>query len=152
MSKVRVSKTIISDALDIAALDRHAWASNKDSEFIPDGEHAWRLWCEHSIMFTAKINDETVGAILAFYCENGVYCIHKVIVSSDHRGNGIGNLLFESLLTTLDIKKVSTSLTVDPNNKNAISLYSKWGFAAKALVNGYYRSYEDRLIMVREPH
>ncbi len=152
MSKVRVSKTVISDSLGIAALDRNSWGNNKDSEFIPDGEHAWRLWCEHSIMFSAKINGEIVGAILAFYCESGVYFVHKIIVSSDHRGNGIGSLLFESLLTTLDAKKVSSCLTVEPSNKNAISLYDKLGYEVKELVNGYYRSYEDRFIMVREPN
>lgn len=151
MSDVIISKSLISDFLDIAALDRDAWQDNKHAEFIPDGEHAWRLWCEHSIMFSAKLDDEIVGAIVAFYCENGVYCVHKVIVSRAYRGKGIGGLLFESLLQRLDLKKVDSFLTVDPTNKSALSLYHKWGYEQKELIKGYYRSYEDRIVMFRKP-
>ena len=29
------------DFLEIAKLDREAWAQNRNSEYIPDGEHVW---------------------------------------------------------------------------------------------------------------
>ncbi len=151
MSNITVSVTVSSDFLEIAALDRAAWQSNHHAEFIPDGEHAWRIWCEHSVMYTARCEEEIVGAILAFQCENGVYCLHKVMVSQEYRGKGIAGLLFKALFNDLDAKKVDSFLTVDPLNKVALALYKKLGYRIKELVAGYYRSHEDRYLMLRKP-
>lgn len=56
--------------------------------------------------------------------------LFRMYVSKNHRGNGIGKLLIEGLLyrvkTLGDIEQIN--LTVVSNNKNAKSLYEKFGF------------------------
>lgn len=151
LSEIKITKTMPTDFLAIAALDRVAWLNNAHGEFIPDGEHAWRIWCQHAVMYSAKCDDEIVGAILAFACEDGRYCLHKVMVDDSQRGKGIGGMLFKTLFDELDEKRVECFLTVDPNNSHAIALYESWGFDERELVEGFYRAHEHRYVMTRKP-
>jgi phosphinothricin acetyltransferase len=146
---MKVRKAETRDFLAIAALDREAWKQNRNSEFIPDGEHAWRLWVEHALVFCTEINGEIVGTILAFPSVKDTYCVHKVFVSYEHRDQGIGSKLFSVLLQEIDRKKTDAFLTVDPSNNTAIALYNKWGFTDQIYVKGYYRDDEDRLVLTR---
>lgn len=140
----------VGDFLKIAALDRLAWAENRFSEFIPDGEHVWRIWVEYAHVFCAREKKEIVGAILAFpTLIKGKFCIHKVFVHKDYQGEGIGSQLFFLLLKILDAKGASSFLTVDPQNEKALNLYQKWGFSQSVLIKGFYRPYEDRLVLER---
>jgi [ribosomal protein S18]-alanine N-acetyltransferase len=138
------------DFLAVAALDRVAWQQNAHSEFIPDGEHVWRIWCEYALVFVAKEEEKVVAAILAFPCINGSYCVHKVMVDESCRGKGLGSKLFQVLLQEIDHLNVDAFLTVDPANANAIKLYAKWGFTERTFVTGFYRDYEDRFVLVRK--
>jgi ribosomal protein S18 acetylase RimI-like enzyme len=138
------------DFLAIAALDRVAWMKNAHSEFIPDGEHVWRIWCEHALVYVGKREGNVVSAILAFPGTDGRYCVHKVMVDESCRGQGIGSKLFEILLKEIDRRKADAFLTVDPTNENAVKLYTKWGFTERSFVAGFYREYEDRLVMKRK--
>lgn len=139
------------DFLDIARLDREAWAQNRNSEYIPDGEHAWRLWAEHALVYCAWDGNKLVGAVLAFpTMTNGLYCVHKVFVDHTYRGKGIGSELFDAVLKACDDIGVSCFLTVDPENEGAIRLYEKWGFTERQFVKGYYRPEEDRLVLTRQ--
>ena len=53
---ITIRKSKISDFLEISELDRQAWRDNRNSDFIPDGEHVWRLWVEYSTVFVAEYN------------------------------------------------------------------------------------------------
>lgn len=139
------------DFLSIAALDRRAWLSNRYSEFIPDGEHAWRIWVEHALVYIAEENGTVIGAILAFPCVSGPWCVHKVFVAHEKRGLGIGTQLFDVLLNDLDRLGTPSFLTVDPVNERALNLYEKWGFTDRTFVKGYYRPHEDRFVLTRKP-
>lgn len=139
------------DFLDIAALDRRAWRRNRSPEFIPDGEHVWRIWAEHALTFCARVDGVLVGAIVAFPCRSGVYCLHKVFVDEAYRSRGVGGALLSRLLEQADALGVSLFLTVDPANEAARRLYRRLGFVEEALVQGYYRPHEDRYVMVRAP-
>ncbi|MFK7951190.1 MAG: GNAT family N-acetyltransferase [Saprospiraceae bacterium] len=145
--KIKPSKS--SDFLEVAALDRIAWKSNSHSEFIPDGEHVWRIWCENALMFTAFLDKKIVGAILAFPCLDDTFCIHKVFVHPTQRNQGIGAKLFEVLNSKLDELQKDGWLTVSPDNENARKLYAKWGFTNETFCKGFYRSYEDRFVLLR---
>ncbi len=147
---MEIRKTKTTDFLAIAALDRMAWKANSHSEFIPDGEHIWRVWCENAIMFSAIHEEEIIGAILAFPCLDGSFCIHKVFVAPKLRGQGIGTQLFKQLTKALDEINVDSWLTVSPDNENARKLYAKWGFTDATFKKGYYRSYEDRFVLLRK--
>ncbi|MEF2144570.1 MAG: GNAT family N-acetyltransferase [Desulfovibrionaceae bacterium] len=137
------------DFMDIAALDRVAWSRNRNAGFIPDGEHVWRIWAEHALTFTAREAGQLLGAIVAFPCLDGRYCVHKVIVDLDERGKGIGSRLFERLLAELDSIGADSFLTVDPENEAALALYAKWGYDERLFVPGYYRPEEDRYVLTR---
>jgi ribosomal-protein-alanine N-acetyltransferase len=135
--------------LRIAELDRQAWLDNRNPEFIPDGEHVWRIWVEHALVFVAVEADRVIGAVLAFPCLSGDYCLHKVFVHPSQRGKGLGSLLFEKLLGEVDSRGAGCFLTVDPINDAAIRLYAKWGFSDRQFVKGFYRANEDRLVLRR---
>ncbi|MET0237994.1 MAG: GNAT family N-acetyltransferase [Kibdelosporangium sp.] len=69
-------------------------------------------------------------------------------VRSDCRRKKIGARLLERSLESLqsvDVKHVT--LTVDPGNEHAITLYKKTGFLVKELQQDYLGPGEDRLLM-----
>lgn len=152
MSAITISPARINDAAAIATLDREAWEGMRYSDAIPDGLHAWRIWCEHALTFVARTpGGMIVGAVLAFPCANETFCLHKIMVAADLRGQGIGSRLFSRLVGELDQRKAYCFLTVAVENHRAIELYRKWGFENEELVAGYYRKGEDRLVLTRLP-
>jgi [ribosomal protein S18]-alanine N-acetyltransferase len=148
---IRIRKAGGKDFLSIARLDRKAWRQNRHSKFIPDGEHAWRLWVENALVYCARQEGTIVGAILAFPCLCGDFCIHKVFVQAGSRNKKIGTRLFMRLLRDLDQRGAPSFLTVDPLNKSALALYTRWGFTERTFVKGFYRKNEDRLVLKRRP-
>jgi GNAT superfamily N-acetyltransferase len=138
-----------SDFLEVAALDREAWKQNRNSQYIPDGEHVWRIWLEHALAYTAKENGKVAGAIVAFPCISGQWFVHKVFVDLEIRGRGIGTRLFEILLSQIDEIKADCFLTVDPAYGDTIRFYETLGFIDKIFFPGYYRSNEDRFVLTR---
>jgi phosphinothricin acetyltransferase len=133
----------------IAEIDRNAWKHSRNGEFIPDGEHVWRLWIEHALVFVARQAEDVTGAVIAFPCISGVFCAHKVFVHESSRHAGIGTRLFEVLLDELDKLQVDCFLTVDPVNEALINLYTRLGFTEKQFIEGFYRSDEDRYVLTR---
>jgi phosphinothricin acetyltransferase len=148
---IRIQKAKERDFLEIAHLDRIAWKQSRNSRFIPDGEHAWRLWVELALVYCAQKDGRIVGAILAFPGLSGEFCIHKAFVDPSCRKIKIGTRLFKRLLQDLDQRGVHSFLTVDPLNENALGLYTKWGFEKCDFKKGYYRKSEDRLVLKRRP-
>ena len=139
----------VEDFLEIAALDRVAWAQNRNSEFIPDGEHIWRHWIEDGLVFVAEEEHEIKGAVIAFRALKGHFVGHKMFVARATRGQGIGRKLLATLLAEIDQYGESCYLTVDPVNTKAIALYESLGFSEREFVKGYYREIEDRFVMTR---
>lgn len=142
------------DFLQIAALDRIAWPDEPEV-FIPDGEHAWRLWCEHALVLAAKLSARTLpdsgdvaGALLMFPTIQGESFLHKIMVHPEGRGRGIGSELMRAGLARATTR---TLLTVNPENSAAVRLYENFGFEIRELVKGYYRAHEDRYLMQYTP-
>jgi GNAT superfamily N-acetyltransferase len=160
---MEIRRARIGDFMTIASLDRCAWAQNRNAEFIPDGEHVWRLWVEHGLVFCAVASQDDathpgeeavdegrlIGAIVAFPCLSGAFCVHKAFVEADYRGQRIGTRLFGALLDELDRLGAEAFLTVDPINETGIRLYERWGFRERRFVQGFYRPYEDRYVLTR---
>ena len=137
------------DFLAVAALDRQAWSENREATFIPDGEHAWRLWTEHAIVSVYEPDDVVLGAALAFPTLSGTFCLHKIFVDRSCRGEGVGTKLMNETLFQIDRLGVACFLTVDPSNEAAIRLYESFGFVDRDFVKGYYRAAEDRFVLTR---
>lgn len=152
---VRVERAIPRDFLDIAALDRIAWPDAADT-FIPDGEHIWRVWCEHATVLVGRLeagqelaaSNRIAGALVVFPTEGGETFLHKIMVHADCRGRGIGTDLMRA---ALERASSTVLLTVDPVNEAAIRLYRNFGFEVRERVPGYYRPHEDRLVMACPP-
>lgn len=134
---------------DIARLDRVAWLESFKGEFIPDGEHVWRIWVEYALTFVAVEEGKIVGVSLAFPCNDGKYDVHKLFVAKEHRGKGIGTELMRILIDGLDTLKVDSFLTVYPKNLPAIALYNKLGFSDKKFEKDFYGEDEDRFVLTR---
>jgi len=140
------------DFLRIAALDSVAWG---DQTFIVDGEHTWRIWCEYATVLVARAADANaddpravVGALLMFPTNGQLLILHKIMVDARYRGRGLGKALMHA---ALERAALPVMLTVDPANAPAVELYKKQGFTIRELVKGYYRSGEDRYVMVHTP-
>ena len=147
---MQIRKAKISEFTAIAKLDRVAWLESFKGEFIPDGEHVWRIWVEFASTFVAvDEKNNIIGASLAFPCNHGVYNVHKLFVAKEHRGKGIGTELMRVLLEEIDKLQVDSSLTVYPKNPSAIALYTKLGFTDKKFEKDYYGEEEDRFILTR---
>jgi len=145
-----ISPAVAADFLPIAALDREVWRDTPCGDVIPDGEHVWRIWCEHALVYVARTPEgELAGVILAFPGMLDVLCVHKVMVAEKHRGRGVGSLLFSALLEEIDRRGRACFLTVSPENHAAVALYRKWGFTQEQFVAGYYRETEHRLVLTR---
>lgn len=140
------------DFLEIAALDRMAWPEEPDT-FIPDGEHAWRLWCEYGTVMIAAGTAENqqhklAGALLMFPTNTEETFLHKIMVHPEFRGQGIGSALMKQALQTATSVVL---LTVNPDNIPAVRLYEGFGFQTRTRIEGYYRPHEHRLLMEFRP-
>jgi ribosomal protein S18 acetylase RimI-like enzyme len=74
--------------------------------------------------------------------------IHSFYIEESFRYRGIGKNLLENVIDIL--KKdgfKSVQLTVDPDNKPALSLYGRFGFVKKLLEIGEYGEGRDRVLM-----
>lgn len=133
--------------LAIHALDRQAWGS---SDFIVDGEHTWRIWCEHATVLVAGLEPDgpVLAALLCFRGTGAVDVLHKIFVHPDHRGDGLGSQLMRALLAGA---RRPVILTVDPANIRALGVYERMGFVKQELVSGFYRPDEDRYVMRWNP-
>lgn len=118
---------------------------------------------EHAVVFNAVADGSTdlLGSVLSFPCmprneeqQVTTYCLHKVMVAKEHRGNKIGSALMAACLAETDRLGADSFLTVNPVNTAAIALYKSWGFEVtpSSLVKGYYEQAAsgDRLVIVRK--
>ena len=152
MTNYRIETANASDFLAIASLDRIAWPDVPDT-FIPDGEHIWRVWCDHATMLiarslgTSRLSDslDIVAALVMFPTKQQEIFLHKIMVHPSCRGQGIGSALMESALKQAETPVL---LTVDPHNEAAVQLYHNFGFTVRERMDGYYRPHEDRYMMV----
>jgi [ribosomal protein S18]-alanine N-acetyltransferase len=148
-SRIRIVRAGAQAFLGVAALDRVAWRQTRRGRQIPDGEHAWRHWCSDALTWVACRAGRVVGAITAFPCVDGKYCLHKVMVAEHCRGQGVAARLMAALLKEIDRRGADVFLTVDPSNQPALRLYERWGFTTRRFVRGYYRKREDRYVLTR---
>ena len=150
MSHIKIQPANALDFIAIAALDRIAWKEGPESEFIPDGEHVWRVWTEHALTFIARDNyGDLIGVVLAFSTVRHGYCLHKIMVVKKHRNQGICAKLLTALLAAIDSENASCFLTVSPANHDALKLYRQRGFTQEEFHVGYYRATEDRFLLTR---
>lgn len=138
------------DFLNIAALDRISW-DDSGADFIPDGEHVWRVWCEYATVLVARTSDDLptshdiAGALVYFPTNRDEFFLHKIMVHPQLRGRGLGTDLMHA---GLKLATAPVLLTVNPENEPAVRVYEKLGYRVRELVHGYYRPHEHRYVMM----
>lgn len=85
----------------------------------------WRMMFETGSGVVAEMGGEIVGTTMWFPCGEGRATIGMVIVSKDHRGGGIGRIVFESALEQSGCQTLMLNST-----SVALPLYRKLGFEA----------------------
>ena len=149
---ITVENAKVSDFLAIAELDRNAWSENRNSGFIPDGEHIWRIWVEHALTVVAKDDKTPVGFGLAVpTLDEKMFYIHKVLFSKEYRGKGIGTKVVNNMVTYFDANSITAILSTDPINYAMQKVVENCGFDERFFEKGYYRPEEDRWIYKRYP-
>jgi [ribosomal protein S18]-alanine N-acetyltransferase len=89
----------------------------------------------------------TLGAIAAGSAEGWVL---SLAVAPAHRSRGLARALTEAVLARLEAAGAArVLLTVDPENRPAIALYERLGFAAVGGEDDYFGPGERRLVMAR---
>jgi len=152
MFNVEIRWASVKDFLEIAELDRVFWVHNRNSEFIPDGEHVWRHWVEHAYVCVAKQNQEIVGVALSFpSIQPKLHFLHKVFLANECAGQGIGKKMMKVMCEKYDEKGITAQLTTDTNNKAMQRLAEGGGFSERELIKSYYRENEDRWLYKRAP-
>lgn len=152
MSNMEIRWATIEDFLEIAELDRVSWRHNRNSEFIPDGEHVWRHWVEHAYVCVAIESKKIIGVALSFPSTTlNIHLVHKIFLVNDCRGKGIGKKMMIKICDKFDQNILTAKLTIDTNNKSMQRLAESMQFSEKELIKGYYRDNEDRWVYTRKP-
>ena len=152
MAEHPVERAKAADFLSLAKLDAMAWG---EQDFIVDGEHTWRIWCEFARVYVIRRQDAALadtqgiaGALLLFLCNDGQDMLHKIMVHPSCRGQGMGTKLMAAALAQA---ASPVMLTVDPANHRAVELYKRTGFEILKHVPGFYRHDEPRYVMRWRP-
>src|SRR5690606_1523883 len=134
---IEIRPASIDEFLDIAALDRTAWGDNRESEFIPDGEHSWRLWVEYGTVIIARTDTGLAGVALAFPTNvPDLHYFHKLFVASDLRERRVGTGLVGGMCDAMDQLGAALRLTTDPVNIRMQRLCASFGFTEREFVAG----------------
>lgn len=99
-------------------------------------------------VLVSAVDEKPVGYLLAFDDGDRAY-IAELAVAPDHRREGRATELIETYvdqLTTADIRELS--LTVDPENQAAITLYETVGFDVAGREDEFYEN-GDALVLSR---
>lgn len=119
----------------------HPWSFNSLKEELNN---------ETSLFFTATEDNAVVGYIgMSVVVDEGY--IFNVAVDGTHRNRGIGSALVETLVNYAKKNNLCfLTLEVRESNKNARSLYEKFGFIKVGERKNYYSSpAENAVLMTR---
>lgn len=118
-------------------------------------EEEWREFLSDKLLF-AQCNGQLVGLVgYYFFPHKKLSHIANIVamyVKKDFRGRGIGKLLFKNILekiaTEKQVKKMS--LDVNPLQKEALALYSSFGFEQKGVLEKHLKvdgHYHDLIVL-----
>ena len=123
----------------------------RHGEFIPDGEHVWRIWVEHTLVYCTEEPGQSSALSWPSPAWTGASACTRCSSPHQHGDVGVASRLMEPLLAEMDRRNTAVFLTVDPANEKALRLYLKLGFTDRSALPEYYRATEDRLLLTRRP-
>ena len=98
--------------------------------------------------YTAVLNKEIVGSIMAVEEDYPKYWIHYFVVEKKYRRQGVGSALLQRVISHL---RTGNSLWVDleKNDHTGFSFYRKKGFRVMGIVKGWF-SGKPGIIMAKK--
>lgn len=102
-----------------------------------------------SKVYVYEKDDLIVGFIIATDLKE-TCDILSIVVDPLYRNKGIASNLIDYLISSLDEELKLITLEVSVNNKNALSLYDKFGFKVVNVRKNYYANGDDAYLMARE--
>lgn len=117
----------------------HPWSRNSIEE---------ELNAETSVFFVCTENAEVIGYIgMSVVVDEGY--IFNVAVDKNHRCRGVGSALINELVTYGKKNNLCfLTLEVRESNKNACSLYSKFGFIKVGTREDYYSEPKENAVLM----
>lgn len=97
---------------------------------------------------SAKDNEKVIGYIGAYTFDDSMEILNFVVDEAYQR-QGVGSLLFNTLLNMYD-KTKSIVLEVRYNNEKGISFYKKNNFNVISIRKHYYKNGDDAIVMMKE--
>lgn len=103
---------------------------------------------ENSTYIVAILNNEIVGFAGIWQVIDEAH-ITNIVTRKNYRGQGIGTILLENLITLCKNSTVIKSLTLEVNEKNTIAqeLYKRFDFQVLGKRKKYYNNENDAVIM-----
>ncbi len=103
---------------------------------------------ENSTYIVALLNNEIVGFAGIWQVIDEAH-ITNIVTKKNYRGQGIGTILLENLITLCKNSTVIKSLTLEVNEKNTIAqeLYKKFDFQVLGKRKKYYNNENAAVIM-----
>jgi len=148
---------------DIISLKKMFNKVVREKRFLPtieEIEEVGNEWIDlrnHDLTIVAEIQDELIGQIQLERLEDDAthhVCEIGIIVDPDYRGKGVGSRLLEKAIQTakhIGFEKIC--LSTFHTNRNAISLYTKFGFQEVGRRKKQFKiadEYIDEILMERE--
>ncbi len=142
-SNVIIRKMTIEDVPQVAQIEKESFSMPWSEKSFTDA-----LIDENNIYVVALVEDNIVGYCGMWGCA-GEGQIYNVCVRKDVRGKGVGSILFKGFLDEgIKTGLKAFTLEVRVSNKNAISLYEKYGFKNAGIRKNFYDNpKEDAMIM-----
>jgi ribosomal-protein-alanine N-acetyltransferase len=97
---------------------------------------------------SAKDDEKVIGYIGAYTFDDSMEILNFVVDEAYQR-QGVGSLLFNTLLNMYD-KTKSIVLEVRYNNEKGISFYKKNNFNVISIRKHYYKNGDDAIVMMKE--
>jgi [ribosomal protein S18]-alanine N-acetyltransferase len=135
LNTIRIRKAKIGDIDSISDIDTRQFPDPwKINHFIDELSH------NISFFYVAEeVNSKTIMGYINFWIVEETLELHKVAVSEDFTGKGIGKRLFLFMLETAKNKNVEELfLEVRKSNTAAIKLYKSFGFQLIDVRKNYY--------------
>ncbi|WP_029905828.1 GNAT family N-acetyltransferase [Prevotella sp. 10(H)] len=111
---------------------------------------------ENSLLLVAVDNEKILATFNATGYQNRKMkhvAVLGISILEDWRGNGLGNILFESMISWAKKNPELEILVLETfsDNLTAINLYKKWGFTVDGVRKNYFRNgnenYSDNILM-----
>lgn len=101
--------------------------------------------CKFGIILVSENNGVIDGFLYAIEMIDNIDLL-SIIVAKEKRGQKIGSLLLEELITYADDKKATITLEVSVDNLEAVGLYKKHNFTIVNIRKGYYNGVDANLM------